>query len=76
MTTSKKDIEPDGHSTRRDVEPDGHHSSKAVEDDVEGHSMLLSPSLGRDLQKARSQDVERATRAKQYESDAKRPNHK
>ncbi len=75
MAASKKDIEPDGHAQRKDVEPDG-HSTRRDADDVEGHSMLISPSLGRDLQKARSQDIERAARAKQYESDAKRPNHK
>ena len=76
MAASKKDIEPDGLSSKRDVEPDGHHSSKVVDDDVEGHSMLISPSLGRDLQKARSQDIERAARSKQHESDAKHPYHK
>jgi hypothetical protein len=72
---AKKDIEPDGLSNKRDVEPDGHMRRRDA-DDVEGHSMLISPSLGRDLQKARSQDIERAARSKQYETDAKRPNHK
>lgn len=73
MSTSRKDIGPDGHSTAKGVDPDGLTSRKAVEeDDVEGHSMLISPTLGRDLQKAKSQDIDRSLRSKQQETEAKR----
>ena len=75
--SSKRDIEPDGAITRKDVGPDGLASRKAIEeDDVEGHSMLISPTLGRDLDKARSADVDRSVRGKQQEADAKRVYHK
>jgi hypothetical protein len=77
MTTNRRDVEPDGAITRKDVEPDGLTSRKAIEeDDVEGHSMLISPTLGRDLDKARSADVDRSVRGKQQEADAKRVYHK
>jgi hypothetical protein len=70
-----KDIQPDGVK-KMAIEPDGAQSSKVVDDDVEGHSMAFNPSLGRDLARARSADIDRSVRAKQLEADAKRPNHK
>lgn len=69
---SKKDIEPDGIAHKA-VEPDGaQRRSFTEEEDVEGHSMMLNPTLGRDLAKAKSADVERSVRAKNNESEAKR----
>ena len=77
MTTSRKNVEPDGVTSRKDVGPDGLTSRKAIEeDDVEGHSMLISPTLGRDLDKARSADIDRSVRGKQQEAEAKRVYHK
>jgi hypothetical protein len=71
--SSKRDIEPDGLSKHSAVEPDGLSKHSAVEDeDVEGHSMALNPTLGRDLAKARSADVERTVRNKNNEHEAKR----
>lgn len=73
MATSKKGIEPDGLSRSKGAQPDDFAKHGAVDDDdVEGHSMLLNPTLGRDVHKARSADVERAAKAKAHESDAKR----
>ena len=73
MATSKRDAQPDGIS-KRDASPDGFASSRiAGEDDVEGHSMMINPSLSRDLAKARSEDVERSVRSRQHEAEAKRP---
>ena len=57
---------------RKDIEPDGHAARKFAEDDVEGHSMLLNPTLGRDLEKARSADVDRSVRSRNQEAEAKR----
>ena len=74
MATSRKDIGPDGHSSQKGGQPDGFTTQKAVDDeaDVEGHSMLISPTVGRDLAKARSEEVERSVRGKQQQSEAKR----
>ena len=69
-----KDIQPDGVKNMA-IEPDGAQSRNAA-DDVEGHSMAFNPTLGRDLARARSADIDRSVRAKQLEADAKRPNHK
>jgi hypothetical protein len=75
--STRRDIEPDGNITRKDVGPEGHTTSKAIEeDDVEGHSMLISPTLGRDLDKARSAEIDRTVRGKQQEAEAKRVYHK
>ena len=71
--SSKREIGPDGQRSAKDVEPDGQLKRSVVEeDDVEGHSMLISPTLSRDLAKARSADVERSVRAKNNEAEAKR----
>jgi hypothetical protein len=82
--SGKRDIGPDGHRLARDVGPEGHRLARDVEPDaglargvaeeadVEGHSMLISPTLGRDLAKARDADIERSVRAKNQEHDAKR----
>jgi len=71
--SSKRDIEPDGHTSRKDVEADGFASRKAIEeDDVEGHSMLISPTLERDLAKAKNADVERSVQNKNNQNEAKR----
>ena len=60
-------------SSKRDVGPDGLSKHSAIEeDDVEGHSMLISPTLGRDLDRARSADVERSVKNKNNEVEAKR----
>jgi len=79
-----RDIGPDGHRLARDLGPEGHRLAKDVdpdanlrrgvveEDDVEGHSMLISPTLSRDLAKARDAEVERGVRAKNNEAEAKR----
>ena len=73
MATSRKDIGPDGLNSRKDVEPDGHIKQNLVDEaDVEGHSMMLNPTLGRDLAKAKSAEVERGVRAKNNESEIKR----
>ncbi len=69
---TKKDIEPDGNSTSRGVEPDGLAVPKAIDDDVEGHSMMLNPTLGRDLAKAKSADIERGVQSKNNQAEAKR----
>jgi hypothetical protein len=72
--SSKRDAGPEGFSSKRDASPDGFAKSKATgEDDVEGHSMMINPSLGRDLAKARHEDVERSVRSRQHEAEAKRP---
>ncbi len=71
MATSKRDAQPDGFSSKRDAEPDGFQNKR--DDDVEGHSMMINPGLGRDLAKARSEDVDRAVRSRQHEAEAKRP---
>ena len=71
--SSKRDAGPDGIQSKRDAEPDGFaRKGFTEEDDVEGHSMI-NPSLGRDLAKARSEDVERGVRSRQHEAEAKRP---
>lgn len=68
-----RDVGPESHRLARDVEPDAQLERSVVEeDDVEGHSMLISPTLGRDLAKARDADIERSVRAKNQEHDAKR----
>ncbi len=73
MAHNKRDIEPDGHKTAKGVEPDGFQVHRATEeDDVEGHSMLISPTLGRDLHNSRIEDAQRSAKAKQHETDAKR----
>jgi hypothetical protein len=71
----RKDASPDGVSNQRDLGgPDGFAKPKITgEDDVEGHSMMINPSLGRDLAKARSEDIERGVRGRQHEAEAKRP---
>jgi hypothetical protein len=69
---SKKDIEPEGQSKQKGVGPDELAKQSAVEDDVEGHSMLISPTLGRDLHNSRIEDAQRSAKAKQHETDAKR----
>jgi hypothetical protein len=72
--SSKRDAGPDGIQSKRDAEPDGFAKKGFTdEDDVEGHSMMINPSLGRDLAKARSEDVERGVRSRQHEAEAKRP---
>jgi len=71
--SSKRDIGPDGLSKHSAIEPDGLAKHGVVEDeDVEGHSMALNPTLGRDLAKARSADVERTVQNKNNEHEAKR----
>jgi hypothetical protein len=84
MATSKRDVQPDGFSSKRDGSPDGFASKRDAgpdgfakrgitgEDDVEGHSMI-NPTLGRDLAKARNEDIERNVRNRQHEAEAKRP---
>ncbi len=73
MAHNKRDIEPEGHSRAKGVEPDGNINQRAFEeDDVEGHSMLISPTLGRDLHNSRIEDAQRSAKAKQHETDAKR----
>ena len=42
-------------------------------DDVEGHSMLINPGISRDLSRAHEADIQRAVRAREQESEAKRP---
>jgi hypothetical protein len=77
--SSKRDAGPEGFSSKRDAEPDGFASKRddgfasKRDDDVEGHSMMINPGLGRDLAKARSEDVDRAVRSRQHEAEAKRP---
>jgi len=71
--SSKRDIGPDGLSKHNAIDPDGAIKRNVVEDeDVEGHSMALNPTLGRDLAKARSADVERTVQNKNNEHEAKR----
>jgi hypothetical protein len=70
---SKRDVGPDGLTKHNAIDPDGAQKRSLVEeDDVEGHSMLISPTLGRDLAKARSADIERNVRNKNNETEAKR----
>jgi hypothetical protein len=70
---SKRDIDAESHIKHNVVEPDESHRQNAIEgEDVEGHSMMLNPTLGRDLAKAKSVDVERGVRAKNNENEAKR----
>lgn len=42
-------------------------------EDVEGHSMLHDPSLGRQLARAREQDIQRHLKRHEFETEAKRP---
>ena len=71
--SSKRDIGPDGLSTHSAIETAGAIKRNVVEEeDVEGHSMALNPTLGRDLAKARSADVERSVQNKNNEHEAKR----
>jgi hypothetical protein len=71
--SSKRDVGPDGQASKRDIEPDGLARQSAIEeDDVEGHSMLMSPTVGRDLAKARSAEIERSVKNKNHEHEAKR----
>ena len=71
--SSKRDIGPDGLSKHSAIETDGAIKRNVVEEeDVEGHSMALNPTLGRDLAKARSADVERSVQNKNNEHEAKR----
>ncbi len=67
---SKNDTGPEGIA-KRGAEPDG--IAKRGDDDVEGHSMMINPTVSRDLSKARTADVERAVRSRQHEAEAKRP---
>jgi hypothetical protein len=66
-----RDVKPDDLAKARDAGDEG-IGARDQEDDVEGHSMLISPTLGRELAKARSQEVDRTLRGKQHEADAKR----
>lgn len=71
--SSKRDIGPDGLASKKDVEPDGHISQKMTEEsDVEGHSMFINPTVGRDLSRARDAEVERGVRQRQLANEAKR----
>jgi len=71
--SSKRDIGPDGLSKHSAIDPDGAIKHNVVEEeDVEGHSMALNPTLGRDLAKARSAEVERTVQNKNNEHEAKR----
>jgi hypothetical protein len=71
--SSKRDVGPDGQSSKRDIEPDGLARQSAIEeDDVEGHSMLMSPTLGRDLAKERNAEIERSVKNKNHANEAKR----
>jgi hypothetical protein len=73
MATSRKDIGPDGHSSRKDIDPDGHIKQNVVEEsDVEGHSMFINPTVGRDLSRARDAEVDRGMRQRQQAAEAKR----
>jgi hypothetical protein len=73
--STRKDTGTDGIVTRRDVGgPDGIANAKVTgEDDVEGHNFMVNPDLARALSKARSVDLERGARARQNETEAKRP---
>lgn len=66
---SRKDLNSEAGLAR-----DASTSSQAAEDeeDVEGHSLPISPLLGRDIAKARNAEIERSVRAKQHEHEAKR----
>ena len=73
MATSKKDIGPDGLTKHSAVEPDGLSKRSAIEeDDVEGHSMLISPTVGRDLSRARDAEVQRGVQQRQLAAEVKR----
>jgi len=73
MTSRSKDIEPDGAARAKGVEPDELAGRRASEeDDVEGHSLYMTPTMQRDLAKAREADVQRSLRQQQHEHDAKR----
>jgi hypothetical protein len=63
------DIHPDDQA-----KPTGEAAEAALdqEDDVEGHSMLPNPTVGREFARARSAEVERSVRAKNLEHEAKR----
>jgi hypothetical protein len=51
-------------------------SRNAGDEDVEGHSMLPNPMLGRELAKAREQEIRRSLRDRQFEQEARRPHKK
>jgi hypothetical protein len=42
------------------------------EQDVEGHSMMINPTLAGDMARVRSKDVDRAVRERNRAKDAKR----
>lgn len=70
---SKRDIEAEGHIKQNAVDPDGAHRQGNVEEgDVEGHSMFISPTVGRDLARARDAEVDRGVRQRQQAAEAKR----
>jgi hypothetical protein len=46
------------------------------QDDVEGHSMLLNPTVSRDLTSSRSREIDRQVRDQQRARDAKAQQHK
>jgi len=77
MSDDKDDLGPESTSTDEGVDLSGSASSEAAEgDDVEGHNMLLSPTLSRDLAKARSAEIDRSVQAKQHQAEAKRVFHR
>lgn len=43
------------------------------EEDVEGHSMLPDPTLGRQLARAREQEIQRHLKRHEFETEARRP---
>jgi hypothetical protein len=72
------DEDVEGHAFR--AAPDGAVAKAAVrnagDEDVEGHSMLPNPALGRQLAKAREQEIQRSLRDRQFEQEARRPHKK
>ncbi len=42
------------------------------EQDTEGHNMMISPTLGRDLARGRDADIERAARERQRQKEAQK----
>jgi len=46
---------------------------EAEESDVEGHSMLPDPTLGRHLARAREQEIQRNLKRHEFEIEARRP---
>ncbi len=50
---------------------DARELDKPADNDTEGHSMLLDPSTARHLARSREQEVQRGTRDRQREKDAR-----